>query len=88
MRNFMPNDGLIIAKLWDSYLCEVLPPNAPLIQKVECRRAFYAGAHGLFQGLLSILSPGIEPTKEDMDQMMIIQTELDDFLLMVKAGRK
>ena len=32
------------AELWESYETEVLPKDAPDVQRVECKRAFYAGA--------------------------------------------
>lgn len=38
---------------WESYLTEVLPADAPEIQRVECRRAFYAGAKAVQAMLLA-----------------------------------
>lgn len=39
-----------ILKQWESYRQAVLEPvHAGAIQTEECRRAFYAGAHGMYQ---------------------------------------
>lgn len=33
---------------WQSYQAKVVPKGAPLVQREECRRAFYAGAAAMF----------------------------------------
>jgi len=64
---------------WDSYRKTVMPQDAPDIQIRECRQAFYAGASILFQGLMTALDPGEEPTDADLQRMADIQNELDAF---------
>jgi hypothetical protein len=49
-------------------------------QKVETRRAFYAGAHAVFTGMLANLSSDGELTRGDLEVMGGIQSELDEFL--------
>lgn len=34
--------------LWQSYADDVLPKDAPTVQRIETRRAFYAGAQAFF----------------------------------------
>lgn len=64
---------------WQSYRHMVLPADAPEVQVKECQQAFYAGAAILFQGLMTALDPGNEPTDRDMLRMANIQAELDEF---------
>lgn len=57
-----------------------IPDDAPMIQVMEMRKAFFAGAQHLFASILSILEPGAEPTDKDLRRMSLIQTELDGFV--------
>lgn len=76
-----------IKKLWDKYHAEAIPANAPLIQIVETRRAFYAGAASLFMTM-------IEETKQnEMDEekgtiyLAEINAEIDQFGQDLLGGR-
>jgi hypothetical protein len=75
-----------IEKQWLTYRHVVLPKDAPPIQISECRRAFYAGAEGLLSEILEMLSPGLEPTDDDLSKMHQIHGELKDFANLVKEG--
>lgn len=68
-----------IELLWQSYKSEVMPPNAPVIQITECRRAFYAGVSGIITEIITMLDPGDEPTETDLRKMDDIQEELNQF---------
>jgi hypothetical protein len=46
----------VLSQAWLSYELQVLPANAPKTQRVETRRAFYAGAQALM-GFLSSAPP-------------------------------
>jgi hypothetical protein len=77
----------LMAEQWDSFAREVLPLNAPAVQRQEMRRAFYAGAQGILFGVIAALAPESEPTAEDLQVMQNLQAELSDFAELVKAGR-
>ncbi len=72
-----------IEKEWHDYLMEVLPKDASVLQVVETRKAFYAGAGCVFYGLLNQVSQTEnldEVTDKDMSLMDGIQIELEAFL--------
>jgi len=53
--------------------------NTPDIQKVEMRKAFFAGALHLFQSVMSVLDEDREPTPNDLAVMAKLNDELDQF---------
>lgn len=79
-------DRFKLAKEWQDFEAPVLPANAGDVQKIETRRAFYAGAAALFSGLLSILEPGAEATENDLKVMDSIKAELDQFAADLHGG--
>lgn len=48
---------------FDSYMREVIPVNAPAVQIVECKRAFFAGAHAV---LSQVIKFGDEEVSENV----------------------
>ena len=78
---------LVVAEQWDSFARAVLPANVSPVQRQEMRRAFYGGAQGLLYSILKLLTPGVEPSEDDMRMMSGIERELSDFADQVKAGR-
>ncbi len=72
----------MINEAWLSYEAEVIPANVPEVQRTESRRAFYAGAHVLFDEVVGRL-----PTLADLAMMNAIKAELDQFLKDLKAGK-
>jgi biotin synthase-like enzyme len=77
---------MLVAEQWDSFARAVLTTGTPLIQRQEMRRAFYAGAAGMFLGILASIAPKNEPTDEDLQMMTGINNELLEFALSVKKG--
>jgi len=69
----------LIEKSWEQYKNMVIPKNAPEIQITECRQAFYAGASILFTSIIMFLEAGKEPTDSDMEKMIDVQKEIDEF---------
>lgn len=70
----------LVLELWNSYRREVIPAEAPDVQVIECRRAFYAGAKGLLRAIEACLDPtSPDETPGDMAQMQAISDELDRF---------
>jgi hypothetical protein len=76
-----------IKELWDSYAKDVVPKDAPTVQRWETRRAFYAGAQAVFMSILTMLDPGTEPTEADLRKMDALDQELRIFKEEVRAGR-
>lgn len=76
-----------VAELWQAYADRVMAPNARAVQRQETRRAFYAGATALFFGVVNGLTPGPEPTDEDMRALDVIREELEAFARDVKDGK-
>lgn len=74
-----------IGELWESYR-QVLPRTASATQVIETRRAFYAGAQGLFHSILTMLEPGEDATDGDLSKMDAIQKELHDFAKLIESG--
>jgi len=68
-----------IAAAWASYEAMVLPPEAPAIQRAECRLAFYGGASTLFYAIMQSLDPGEEATPADLARMDAIGAEITAF---------
>lgn len=66
----------IIEKGWESYRDQVIPKSAGDVQRAETEQAFYCGATYLFDSIMTILSPGAEPTEQDLQAMESIMFEL------------
>jgi hypothetical protein len=77
--------GLLMEAGWVSYERLVLSPEAPQIQRDECRIAFFSGAMHLFSSVMSFLDPGHDPTENDMKRMSQLNAELERFLVIFKA---
>lgn len=76
----------MIEQAWQEYEMKVIPPTAPKVQRVETKRAFYAGVRALLGGLMNRFEEGEEPTKEDLKLMDGVVLEIKDFYEEVKAG--
>lgn len=77
----------LIADAWRDFEIQVIPLDAPEVQRVESRRAFYAGAVTLFSGIMSILEPGEEPTEQDLETMDAIKAEIDAYAKELRDGK-
>lgn len=66
---------------WRSYRDLVMPPDAPEIQRSECRLAFWAGASTLFYSIMNCLDDDgtDEPTPADELRMANIGAEIKTF---------
>jgi len=77
-----------VRDLWDTFVHVSMPEvKRNSEQYREMRRAFYAGANGLFASILSGLDPKTEPTLDDMKRLDIIVADFQLFLDDIKAGR-
>lgn len=73
---------------WNTYSGHVIPPKAPGIQRVEMRRAFYAGAATMFNLMTQAASKSEgEPTVEEMNEVDAIYKEILTFFAGMKSGK-
>lgn len=77
----------VLDAAWRNFAERVIPADAPDIQRIECRRCFYAGAQALLTGIMVMLDPGTEPTDADLSRMEGISAELERFGKDVAEGR-
>lgn len=71
---------------WESYRDAVVPPGSNIIQLRETRRAFYAGAQAIFQGIMIGLTPGPDDTPADEQMLTGYQHELEQFCNDLRTG--
>ena len=76
-----------IARGWDSYRTTVVPIHASKVQVNETRQAFYAGAAILYETIMRMLDPGEDATEADMQRMVDLQMELDEFFQNQSKGQ-
>jgi hypothetical protein len=86
--NLLIDEGRIIEAGWKTYEILAVPAGAPEIQRVESRRAFFAGAQHLFGSMLVSIDPDGEATAADEHRMAQIDAELTDFLDELEATSK
>jgi hypothetical protein len=75
-----PNKPRTLADAWASYAAEVIPATAPVVQRVETRRGFYAGAKALMRVVLNVTSDGPDMTDEDLVKMDALESEIEAFM--------
>lgn len=77
--------GGAVATQWRSYRANVMPGRIPAVQEIECKRAFYAGAHALFA---EVIKAAEAPETEDQQvaRMDAIKSELEEFAAAVARG--
>lgn len=78
----------VIETAWQDYVHKVLPAGLPpeSVQFLETKKAFYAGAGCLLDGILKVLGPGQEPTESDLLIMNGIQEELAQFVRSIRKS--
>ena len=74
-----------IANVWHSYDVAIPPGSTGVVRRRERRRAFYASAQGLLEGLLGGVTPGEE--EADGELMADLEVELGALLGDVRPGR-
>lgn len=79
-------ERLSLADEWASYAADVMPANAPEVQRVETRRAFYAGAGAMFGCMTGGLDANHEPTDLDVAYIESIHQELKQFSRDIAKG--
>lgn len=72
--------GKLVEAGWISLRIAAVPLDASAVQLEETRNAFFAGAHHLFNSIMTILDPDAEPTDADLARMSMINDELQSFI--------
>lgn len=75
------DEGKIIAAGWVTLQSMVMPESASATQRIEMRKAFYAGAQHLFACIMTGLDgdDDLQPTDADLHRMDLISAELEAF---------
>ena len=74
------SQGKLIEAGFVGYRMLVMHPQAPQVQVDEVRMGFFAGAQHVFGSIMTMLSPGDEPSDEDMKNMDAIHNELKEYI--------
>jgi hypothetical protein len=77
----------LLANAWQSYATRVLSPQASNNQRIETRRAFYAGAQAFFSAVMEALDPSPKVMDSDVAAIGSMDQELQAFANDVKEGR-
>lgn len=72
-------EGKLVEAGWAGYLIDVVPPNATPVEIENQRLAFYAGAHHLFESIVTMFGDDVEPSGDDIDKLDSVANELADF---------
>lgn len=83
----MSTNKRMIEAVWESYRTEIVPADASRVQLQETRRAFYAGAMGLFEVVNRMHDPCSGPTTADIENMSSLMEELREWAIGVEQGR-
>jgi hypothetical protein len=73
-----------IEQKWTDYRLRVIPLNAPDFQKIECRRAYYAGAAAVIQMALHFTGQTAQEASRNMQKLRM---ECERYQAEVTAGR-
>ncbi len=76
---------MTLREQWQSFALEILPLDCSEIQRKETRRAFYAGAWGMFH-LVSQVSDEV-PDEEAFQMLDAWKAEMEEFQAKVRQGR-
>lgn len=75
-----------LAEEWQSYSDRIVPKDAHEIQRIETKRAFYAGATRMFMVMTEGLDGGDDATELDIQYMDRLHMELIQFQRDVASG--
>ncbi len=71
----------MIGEAWASYLTNVVPAAASDAQREELKRAFYAGAAAMYDGIFT----AVDGDGGELERLEAIDRELADYLRLFKA---
>lgn len=77
-----------MAEQWNDFANLILTdPRIPDTQRIEMRRAFYAGGIAVFHAVAVDMSPGDSMTESDEQMLKDLAQEFIDYERDLKAGR-
>ncbi len=71
---------------WRTYTTQVIPNDAPEVQRIECRRAYYAGAQAIADMMERLESDLVLPAQRRRELAEFVK-EIRQFQADVSAGR-
>lgn len=66
------------AAMWAGYMKDVIPPHATEMQRIETKRAFYAGAHAVLG--VSVIAANTMGEEEGTAALQSLADEVGDFI--------
>jgi hypothetical protein len=76
-----------LADEWNDFDRLIVPRDAPEVQRIEMRRAFYAGAATMFSLISGGLDSDKEPTDLDVAYLETLNQELMEFGRLIGEGK-
>lgn len=76
-----------IGEGWATYAANVLDKDSPQLQRIETRRAFYAGCAHMFGTIMGGLEPGTEATENDLQHLTDLSEELKQYAVDLVQGK-
>jgi len=73
----LADQGKLVEGGWAAFAHICFNESTPQEQRVEMRKAFFAGAMHLFQSIMGVMDADREPTEHDMIIMSKINDELE-----------
>lgn len=71
---------------WIEFRGKVIPADAPPVQVIEMRRAFYAGVEALLRITQTAFDSSSEATDGDVQVLVDVESELKEFARLVQNG--
>ena len=72
----------VIKEEWNSYSRQVMPKDAPSVQRSECMMAFYAGVASVMHKMRELADV---PDEQAMEYLEAMDNEIHTFYLQMKA---
>jgi hypothetical protein len=82
----MPLQRQYVNEQWNDFSKKVLSPECSDVQRIEMRRAFFAGAVALWSIFFKGLSEGEDVQPEDLKKMSDLQAEFDHYAEQLRKG--
>lgn len=76
-----------VRKLWDKFQDDAMPKDASLVQLVEMRRAFYAGAALLFQEMMGRAEDPYVTDEEGSKFVAEVELEIEQYVQDLETNR-
>lgn len=71
--------GATVQEMWEGFRDAVIPKDAPQVQLLEMKRAFFAGAFCFYNWTMVQMDAESEVTDADLNRMETIVKEMENF---------